>query len=89
MKISQKLQLDVVSDQTKLYHLDENFTEVSDGCFLKPYTTKPNLTKPIFSKTALMKVPQKLQMDVASNHTEPNQNFSISLIVETNCCISK
>ena len=104
MKISQKLQLDVVSNQTKPYHtipnltnpnqlyifskkaknksdLDENFTEVSDGCFLIPYTTKPNLTNPnqlyIFSKTAktnqiLMKISQKFQMDVFSNHTQPN-----------------
>ena len=64
--------------------LDENFTEASVGCCLKPDQTIPNLTNPnqlyIFSKKAktnqiLMKISQKFQMDVVSNHAQPNRTL--------------
>ena len=66
MKISQKLQLDVVSNQTKPYHTIPNLTN-------------PNQLY-IFSKTAktnqiFMKISQKLQMDVFSNYTQLNQTL--------------
>ena len=76
MKISQKLQLDAVSNQTIPYQTKPYQT--------KPYQTIPNLINPnqlnIFSKTVkrnqiLMKISQKFQMDVVSNHTQPNQTL--------------
>ena len=62
MKLSQRLQMDVVSNKTYPYQskptlnlhlnsqnksdLDETFTEASDGCCLKPNLTIPSQTKP-------------------------------------------
>ena len=81
MKLSQNLQMDIVSNQimsnwTKptlnlLYtsqnksDLDETFTEPSDGHCLKPDQTKSYQTKP----TLNLKFSQKLLMNFVSNQT--------------------
>merc|ERR1711873_311884 len=93
-----ELTVNLLQNSQNKFDLDENFTEASVGCCLKPDQTIPYQTLTIQTNCiSSLKPPNQVRSfrwmlpQTKPNHIEPNQTLSVSLslIVETNCCISK